>query len=176
MRTRHDRADLLDAAVEVCLEGGLLELTFGAVGRRAGVPDRTIVYYFPHKADLVSAVVEVMALRLVSVLDADLPDARRPPADLLDRMWPALTAATTRPIVHVWLELCALASAGKEPYREAAQGLGELWLAWLTDRVGGRTVEQRSRRAADLLARLDGALVMHHIGLEAAAEAAVRSA
>jgi AcrR family transcriptional regulator len=55
VRRRHDKAQLLAAAVDTALDTGIGGLTFGAVARRAEVPDRTVVYYFPTKPELVAA-------------------------------------------------------------------------------------------------------------------------
>jgi AcrR family transcriptional regulator len=175
VRRRHDRGQLLTAAVDAALEGGLAGLTFGAVARRAGVPDRTVVYYFPTKADLVGAVIAVTAQTLMERLEAAVGAERRSPAELLAALWPALKDPATRPVVHVWLETCVRAGADEQPYRDAAQELARGWLGWLGERVEAPTDVERRAAAVVLLARIDGALLLRHIGLNASAEASVRS-
>lgn len=173
VRRRHDRTALLAAAVAVCRDEGLSALTFDAVGRRAGVPDRTVVYYFARKSELLAAVIGVMAHDLVAALDAGIDKRRYSSKELLRLVWPTLCTPSSRPVVRVWLELAVLGAAGEQPHRDAAQHLGELWLEWLSGRVSGRTRHQRAQRAAVLLARIDGALLLDHIGLHEAAAAAV---
>lgn len=173
MRRRHDRDTLLHAAVLVCLAEGLGGLSFGAVARRAQVPDRTVVYYFPNKGELVGAVIERLAQQLMTRLEGALGEQRLPAADLLARLWPALTAPDAGPVVRVWLELCVRASTGEQPYLHAAQQLATAWLAWLAEHLDAPTPPARRAAAAVMLARVDGALLLHHIGLHDAADQAL---
>ena len=69
---RHQREDLLAAAVEVARADGLGALTFGRVARHVGTNDRTVVYYFPTKADLIGAVLVTLGAQLQDLL-AQLP-------------------------------------------------------------------------------------------------------
>lgn len=163
---RHSREDLLSAAVEETLHTGLHRLTFASVAQRAGVPDRTIVYYFPTKADLVRAVVDASGLQLLRRLEAALGGDRRDPRELRALMWPLLTGPDLRPVLQVWLEVCVRAGTTEEPYLTAARRLTSTWLTWLADRVDATTPAVRERAAAAVLARLDGALLLHHIGLD----------
>ncbi len=172
-RRRHNRDDLLRAAVQVCTESGLQGLSFGAVARRAGVPDRTVVYYFATKADLVEAVLEVMAEALMARLQEAVGDGRRSASALTAAMWPVLTHADVRPVTRVWLEMAVQASGGEGPHRQAAQALAETWLAWLADRLRGTTPAARRAAAASVLARIDGALLLDHMGLAETAETAI---
>lgn len=160
-------------AVAVCLEDGLSGLRYGAVARRAGVPDRTIVYYFPHRGDLVSAAVEVLAQRLLTRLQGALGSEVLPPDEILARTWPVLMQADVGPLIRVWLELCVQASGGGQPYLDASRRLATGWLDWLAEHVEGPTPAARQAAAAVLLARLDGALLLDQIGLRKAADQAV---
>lgn len=174
-RRRHDRGELLRAAVEVCSEGGLDALSFQAVSRRSGVPDRTVVYYFPTKPDLVEAVLEVMAGELMARLQTAVGDGRRSARQLGSAVWAVLTDDAVRPAGRVWLEMAVRASEEKGPYRLAAQKLAEAWLGWLEDRIQAPTPARRKRAAAALLAQLDGALLLQQMGLVDAATEAMRS-
>jgi AcrR family transcriptional regulator len=174
MRRRHDRGQLLAAAVDTALEHGVSGLTFGRVARQAGVPDRTVVYYFPTKADLLAAVIAVTAESLLARLQEAIGDERHAPERLLRLLWPAVKDPATRPVVHIWLETCVRAGAGEQPYLDAAQELGRAWLGWLGEHVDAPTDTERRTAAAVLLARVDGALLLRHVGLHASAEAAVR--
>ena len=70
MGYRHSEAEILQAATEVALEAGMVGLTFGAVGQRLGISDRTVVYYFPTKPDLVMAVAGALILGSVALSQA----------------------------------------------------------------------------------------------------------
>lgn len=45
----------------MAFEHGLSQLTYGRVGKRLGIDDRTVVYYFPSKNDLVAEVLLAIA-------------------------------------------------------------------------------------------------------------------
>jgi hypothetical protein len=102
-------------------------------------------------------------------------DERYAPERLLALLWPMLKDPASRPVVHVWLETCVRAGAGEQPYLDAAQDLARSWLSWLGERVDAPTESARRAAATVLLARIDGALLLRHIGLHASAEAAVRA-
>ena len=54
MGYKYNETEILDAAVQAALEDGLSRLTFGRLAKRLGIADRSIVYYFPTKADLLT--------------------------------------------------------------------------------------------------------------------------
>jgi AcrR family transcriptional regulator len=173
VRRRHSREGLLAAAVAVGMRDGLQGLTFAAVARQADVADRTVVYYFTTKDDMVVAVVDVMAARLQSRLATSIGDDRFPPEALLRRAWRVVDDADARAVVRVWLEMCVHAAANEAPYAEASQRIAQAWLTWLTDHVEGPTLPSRRTIASALLARLDGALLLEMIGLPKTAARAV---
>ena len=57
MGYKYDADELLAAAAEFVLDEGLSALTYGRLAQRLGIPDRSIVYYFPTKVDLVTRTV-----------------------------------------------------------------------------------------------------------------------
>lgn len=52
------RERILDAAVRIADRGGIKELTQPKVAKAAGVSQSHLTYYFPHKIDLLAAVLE----------------------------------------------------------------------------------------------------------------------
>jgi AcrR family transcriptional regulator len=164
----------LDAAAAVALRDGLGGLTFAAVARRADVPDRTVVYYFPTKAVLVTAVVDRTVSQLMDRLGERLDGRRRSAQGLLAALWPVVTGPEVEPTIRIWLDLCLRAAAGEQPHLDAARTLAQAWLTWLADRVQARTDAQRDEAASAVLARLDGALLLRQIGLPDQADQSVR--
>ena len=64
MGYKHSRDDLLQAAIGLATTSGIGSLTFGAVGGRLGISDRTVVYYFPTKADMITSVIGALGAQL----------------------------------------------------------------------------------------------------------------
>jgi AcrR family transcriptional regulator len=169
---RHSRDDLLTAAVELAAEEGLVSLTFGRLAKRVGISDRTIVYYFPTKDDLVRQVLLTFGARLQELLDDAFGSEPLPADELAARAWPLLTTPEADGTFAVYFELLGLASAGRSPYRELATLLVDAWIAWLEPHLAVPAAERRAR-ALTLLAVLDGLLLLRQIsGPEAADTAA----
>lgn len=57
-RRRETRSRLLDAAVDVLVERGIVDFTTAEVGRRAGVTQGALASHFPARADLLAGTVE----------------------------------------------------------------------------------------------------------------------
>ena len=173
MGYRHSREEILDAAVQVVLETGLAGMTFGSVSRRLGIPDRTVVYYFPTKDDLVSAVLGRTTEQLQSLLAPALGSAPTGDAQLLQRGWQALSGSAGEPAVRVYFESVGLAVQGREPYRTLAERLVAAWTGWIGERLDGDAAT-RADRACAVVATLDGLLLVRAVAGEGPARAAAR--
>lgn len=174
MGYRHDKQDVLDAAVEVAGDLGMGKLTFRAIGRRLGIADRTVVYYFPTKTELVAAVLRQSTVRLVGMLAPALGDEQMPDPQLLAASWAALQQPEADRWLRLYVETLGLAVRGTEPYASIAADLARTWIPWFAARLlPGATGEPADDRAAGLLASLDGLLLLHTaIGPDLAVRAA----
>lgn len=173
MGYRHSREEILDAAVAVALERGMASLTFGAVGERLGISDRTVVYYFATKPALVIAVAESLGVTLMTLLDDAFGPEPQSEQDLLRRAWPALSAPEADRIFALYFEMVGLASAGQAPYDALAPAMLGAWVDWLMTRLPSGTPAVRRRRALALVAQVDGLLLLRRVlGAEAADSAA----
>ena len=174
MGYRHSREDILQAAVAVALDGGMAGLTFAKVGERLRISDRTVVYYFPTKPDLVNAVVMALAADLTGLLESAFGSEPRTPAELTRRAWPVLTTPTADCVFALYFEIVGLASAGLAPYPDLARALVDGWVDWVTPRIVGSTPAVRRRRALAVVAQIDGLLLVRHIVSHDAADTAAR--
>lgn len=162
---------MLAAAVDIALEEGLGAVSFGRVARRLGTNDRTIVYYFPSKTDLMGAVMVHLGAELQGLLEEAFGDQPLARVHLLQRAWPVLADDQTRPLFAIFFEVIGQAAVGRRPFDELAKTLLAEWVIWLEPRISAG--DDRRAEALALLAQVDGLLLLRSIaGLEAADKAA----
>ncbi len=182
MGYKYNEQDMLDAAVDVVLEEGLLALTYGSLAKRMGVADRSIVYYFHTKEDLVTKTVLAIGAMMQTILADAFGDAPRPKSELMRLSWPALTTPAADRVFAVFFEMVGLAAAGKSPFDVLAPAAMELWVDWLIPRIdtsgddtGNDTGNDKRPLAYAIVATLDGLLLLRHTcGAEAAEQAATQ--
>lgn len=173
MGYKHDENEMLAVAVELVLEEGLSNLTFGRLARRVGVADRSIVYYFPTKADLITRTVHALGGRLQSVLAEAFGSDPVPGEEVARRAWPVLASPEADPVFRVFFELVGLGAAGIAPFDELAPALMESWIDWVVPRVSAGNGDARAAAYA-AVAILDGLLLLRATcGAEPARAAAV---
>lgn len=170
MGSRHDSNALLEAAVQVAHRDGLSALTFGSVARELGIADRTVVYYFPTKKALVSAVLTDMSERLAELLES----VELGRGSLVDCLWPVLTDPRTDPSIRLFVETAGLAAAGQEPFASAAKALTTFWIDWVAAKLKGSKTSRQGNAEA-IVATLDGLLLLRILAGPEAAERARRS-
>jgi AcrR family transcriptional regulator len=150
-------------------------LTYGAVARRLGISDRMVVYYFPTKADLSTAVLGELSRQLqeavVGAVDAQPVDFE----SLLARAWPVLATPANDRIFGLFFQVVGLASDGSEPYLSAVRTLVMQWADWLEPRIVVPAGCTRRGAALAALATIDGLLLLRRTAGARAANQAVRA-
>ena len=174
MGYRHDRDEMLAAAMRVALADGLGALTFRRVAHELGASDRMVVYYFPTKSDLVVAVVTALGAQLQATLEVAFGPDPLDADELMRRAWPVLASASAATVFHRFFEIIGLALAGQAPYAELAPLLLDGWIDWLAERVRASTATQRRAIAASVVSRLDGLLLLQSVSGTRTARAAAR--
>jgi AcrR family transcriptional regulator len=169
---RHDREDIVEAAIDLVLAEGLASLSYGKVAKSLGISDRMVVYYFASKEVLVTSVVEAMGARLHDVLSGAFPTPAS--ADqLLRTAWPLLASSKVDQLMAVYFEVVGLATAKKEPYVALSAALVESWVSWISELIRGDGPAERRRLALSIVARIDGLLMIRQVcGPRAANDAA----
>ena len=176
MGYRHSAEEILAAAVAVTLESGLASLTFSRVGQRLGISDRTVVYYFPTKLDLIGAVADALVGDMVDLLEDAFGSEPLGQKDLMRRAWPVLTTAEADRVFALYFEIVGLASSGGAPYDALAAGLVAGWVDWLEPRMRGADADVRRRRALTTVAQIDGLLLVRLVLGPEAGDTAAREA
>jgi AcrR family transcriptional regulator len=173
MGHRHTKEEILEGGFAAALEDGLSQLTFGRLAKRLGINDRTIVYYFPTKEDLISEVVVSMGVQLQSTLAKAFVTPADDHLGLLRAAWPVLARVEFDPIFALFFEANGLAATGRDPYRTLVPMLVETWIEWtMTFLVG--PAKLRRIEAETAIAVLDGLLLLRLLRGPAAAQRAAR--
>jgi AcrR family transcriptional regulator len=173
MGHRHTKEEILAGAVAAAYDEGLSQLTFGRLAKRLGINDRTVVYYFPTKDDLVSEVIMSMAANLLAALAEAFPAPVSSHIDLLKAAWPRLAHPDSDQTFALFFEANGLAAAGRDPYRSLVPSLVEGWISATAAFVKG-TAAQRRVEAETAIAMLDGLLLLRQLAGPAAAQRAAR--
>lgn len=172
MGPKHDRQHILRAALELAVDEGLRHVTFGKVARRLGLPDRTVVYYFPSKVVLLREVLGAASAGLAEVLRRAFQEPARSPAELAARAWPVMSSEDADSVFRLFFDAVGLTMHDSQDLRPAVQDLMSAWVSSLEPLFAGDEATRRARAEATL-ALLDGLLLLHFtLGPDSAARAA----
>jgi AcrR family transcriptional regulator len=171
---KHSRDEILGVALDAALEEGLSQLTFGRLSKRMGISDRTIVYYFASKDDLIAAVLSTLGSRLREGLAGAFTEPAEDHLALVRTAWPKLARRELDPVFGLFFELTGLAAAGREPYASLGVELLTGWSKWLEQFFAGAAARRRAEAEATL-AMVDGLLLLRQLGGPAAANRAAKA-
>jgi AcrR family transcriptional regulator len=173
MGHRHTKEEILEGALAAAFADGLSQLTFGRLAKRLGINDRTIVYYFPSKDDLIREVVASMGVSMQSTLGEAFSTPAANYVELARAAWPVLARAQTDPIFALFFEANGLAAAGRAPYTTLVPQLIDAWVVWIMAFLRGPAKHRRAEAEA-ALAVIDGLLLLRQLGGPAAASRAAK--
>ena len=166
------RAEIIECLADHVLAHGLSASSLRSLAKAAGTSDRMLLYYFADKAEMMTATLGVIAMRIMVAMDA-----RKAPEPLpFDKLMPILLDAIVDdvmwPFMRVWLEIASLAANGDAFYRAVGEQLGRGFLAWGASQIDASDDTQRQKQAAQLLVMAEGMVVLKSIGLDGDARAA----
>lgn len=171
MGHKHSREQILEGALSLALEDGVSVLTFGRVAKHLGISDRTVVYYFPTKDDLISDVLFAVGAQVQQVLAQAFTEPAAGHVELCRSAWPVLARPELDPLFSLFFEANGLAAAGRAPYADLVGLLVTAWVDWVAEFVEGPP-KQRRAEAEAAIALIDGLLLLRQLGGPAAANRA----
>ena len=173
MGHKHTKDDILAGALATAFDDGLSQLSFGRIAKHLGIADRTVVYYFPTKNDLVTDVLVAMATELQATLAPAFASPARNHVELLRAAWPVLATDAADPVFALFFEANGLAVTGRAPYAEILVELVATWIAWAAEFIEGDD-DHRQVEAETAVALIDGLLLVRQLAGADAAERVAR--
>lgn len=173
MGHKHSRDDILEGALETAFADGLSQVTYGRVARRLGINDRTVVYYFPSKNDLVTDVLAAIGAQLQEALAPALTAGAADHTAIVRAAWPIVARTEVDAIFALFFEANGLAAAGREPYDVVVPALVDAWIGWVAHHIEGTPARRRSEAEA-AIALIDGLLLLRQLAGPQSANRAAR--
>nr|WP_052477992.1 TetR/AcrR family transcriptional regulator [Kibdelosporangium sp. MJ126-NF4]CEL15233.1 Transcriptional regulator, TetR family [Kibdelosporangium sp. MJ126-NF4] len=146
------RAELLDAAITTLAREGMRGLTHRAVDRAAGVAEGSTSYYFRTREALLDGLLDHLAALSTTEIEAVRTADLDAVATLIEH-W--TTAGRDRMIARFEL---TLESTRRPHLRDALERLGGRFRSMAEELLGAMNVPDHKRRAANLVAHIDGLL------------------
>lgn len=160
------RDALIDKLADHALAEGLSASSLRPLAKAAGTSDRMLLYYFKDKAEVIAAVLERIAARLVAMLDQHRAPTPMPMAALRRALLATVFDDALWPYMRIWLEVASLSARSEPLYRDIGAQIGRGFLAWGMLQIDGPTPEARAADAARLMISIEGALVLRSLGLQ----------
>lgn len=173
MGHKHTKDEILLGALDTAFRDGLSQLSFGRVAKHLGINDRTVVYYFPTKTDLITEVLVAMGMQLQATLAPAFSTRVADHLELLQVAWPILATAEADPVFALFFEANGLAVTGREPYSTLLHDLVAAWITWAKEFIDGND-DHRQVEAETAIALIDGLLLFRQLAGPAAAQRAAR--
>ncbi len=166
------RAEILERLADHVMAHGLSASSLRPLAKAAGTSDRMLLYYFSDKAVMMTAILSVIAMRIMAAMEARKAPAPMPAEQLQPIMLEAIVDDEMWPFMRVWLEIASLAANGDAFYRTVGEQLGRGFLTWGAAQIDAPSEAERHSQAARLLLMSEGMVVLKSIGLDGDARAA----
>ncbi|MCZ8170711.1 MAG: TetR/AcrR family transcriptional regulator [Novosphingobium sp.] len=165
MSRENRKAALVRAMADHVLAEGLGGVSLRPLASAVGTSDRMLLYYFPDKPALIAAVLEEVAARMITLLEA--VKAPEPvPAEVLEaRLLPMVLDPAVWPFMQLWLEMAAQAARGDEACARVGEGIARGFVAWLEAQLDLADASSRSAAALRLLMTIEGGVLLKSLGL-----------
>lgn len=165
------RALILDKLADHVLAHGLAASSLRPLAKAAGTSDRMLLYYFADKSELVAAILQHIAGRMVTMMEAVSPPEPLPYEALLARIMATLDDPAFSPYMRVFLEVASGAANGDEALSSIGEGIGRGFLQWGKAQLQSDTPD---RDAARLLVTVEGTVFLRAIGMRDVCDQAIK--
>jgi AcrR family transcriptional regulator len=160
------RAVIIERLTDHVLAEGLSASSLRPLAKAAGTSDRMLLYYFKDKSEIITAVLQLISARLVSMLGQHTAPDPMPIDDLRRQFADILFVEDLWPYMRIWLEVASKAAMGDAYYRAVGEQIGRGFLEWGKAQLMSDNDAQREIDAAKLLVSTEGMLVLKSLGLD----------
>jgi len=171
--TTLNKPDLLAAMAAHVRGTGLAGASLRPLARAAGTSDRMLIYHFGTKSALIAALLAHLSDEMLSALSAALPQPRAASeARCAVEIVGLLRTPTFRPYLRVWFDIVSAAGRAEGDHVQAAQRILSGQVDWIASRLPEGT-SRPNLRAREMLALIQGVLVLEVAGMTEAADRAM---
>ncbi|NKX46431.1 TetR/AcrR family transcriptional regulator [Roseicyclus persicicus] len=167
-----NKADLLAAMAGHVRANGLAGASLRPLARAAATSDRMLIYHFGSKDRLIAALLDRLIDEMLGAFAAALPPQRaESEADIAAAVIDLLRTPTFRPYLRVWFDILSAAGRDDATHGAAAHRLLQGQVRILMTRLP-EGLRQPRTRAREMLALVQGMLVLDAVGMGKAADLA----
>jgi AcrR family transcriptional regulator len=171
-----NKADLLLAMSAHVRGTGLAGASLRPLARAAGTSDRMLIYHFGSKGNLIAELLDHLADEILSALSAALPaEPAESEATCVAAVVRLFRTPTFRPYLRVWLDILSAAGREEADHLAATRKILVGQVDWIAARLPEGTLAPTSR-AKEMLALIQGVLVLEVAGMHKAANLAIARA
>ena len=161
--TQIKREEIIQLVADHLVTQGFENSGIRALTASAGISDRMLMYYFETKEDLIAQALLLLAEGMAQSLDELVPQGKASAAQIIAAL--TLSAGQNqaqRRVLMLWFEIVGLAVRGGAPYKTAAQQILTNYEQW----IAGKLPANQSHRAREILAQIEGQLLLQLLEVE----------
>ncbi|MBX7513035.1 TetR/AcrR family transcriptional regulator [Qipengyuania sp. GH38] len=165
------RETLLPALAAHVLRHGLGGLSLRPLAKSANTSDRMLLYHFGSKEQLITALLDHLAMQFTLALDSHFPAERSPSRRACaEAVFEITGQAGFEPFLRVWWDIVAGCAGGNSAYLDAAGRIMDQLMEWVIDHLPeGDPDPLKGARA--VLTVIEGAQMLRAIGRDEIAKA-----
>jgi AcrR family transcriptional regulator len=157
-KTETRRQLILNQIADHLLAAGLKDASLRHLAAAIGTSDRMLLHYFVDKDELMTAALNVVAARLIGLLESTRSN-QMPFQALMPHLAGMIEDPGIRPYLRLWLELAAM-SAANDSYRRIARQICDSFYDWIASALAVDSEEERAPMAALAFATIEGFVLL----------------
>ena len=155
-KTEKRRQEIIGIVAMHLVRDGFQNSGLRAIAKSVGMSDRMIMYYFETKEELIAEALSMVGENLADGMEQSLPEGKGTVNQVLAALLQSGQSAEVKAVMRLWFEIIGLSMRGQEPYQKTVAQL----LERSEERIRGKLRADQKHRAREVLARLEGELML----------------